>query len=72
MAGLVFTSCTAGGGFCASCEKHLVWLTCWSLEGSQGAETTPFSLGADAYGPYPSTLCTAVPFPRKKSDGGLG
>lgn len=65
-AGLVFTSSTAGGSFCTSCKKHLVWLTCWSLEGSQGNETTPFSLGVDACGPYPSTLCTAVPFAQEE------
>lgn len=40
-----------------------MWLTCWSLEGIQENKTTPFSLGVYACGPYPSTLCTAVPFP---------
>lgn len=65
VAGLVLTSSTAGGSFCTSCEKCLVWLTCRSLEGSQGKETTPFSRGVGACGVYPSTLCTSAPFPQE-------
>ena len=66
MTGLVFISSAAGGSFCTSCKKHLVGLTCWSLEGSQGNKTTPFSLGVGACGPYQSTLCTAVLFPQEE------
>lgn len=64
--GLVFTSSTAGGSFCTSCKKHLVWLTCWCLEGSQAMGPLLSHWGLMPVDFIQAPFALQYHFPRKK------